>query len=587
MNNLIGFLLRWVGRNLLNLLLIVVLLLGARLLWDEWRQLGQQTQGLRALRDASASLGRSRDDAAADIVRRVPAADAPLDAVTRQLGELETAQAHKQAERQALWDAHPVERQLPTTQTFRRLVELDLQIALGRQGLDHARRLHDFLAGPIQSEARLTDLRRQLAQVELDLAQNKHDQWRLSLAQPWGWQIPFTEAWTRMKALEAAERGLLAQRADTRARVAAQQALLESLRRRQQPPGFAVDRAPLDLLLARYDKEIGRIEAQLEGSALRRLLRPVIEVLPTALWILAGVLLSPLLVKGLAYHVVAPLATRRPPLLLLPDESGALSARCGAPTGLAAEGAAATAALLRPPDDRISAPSLSLLLAPGQQLLLRPEYLHGTPLQAHKDTRWLLDWHMPLTSLAAGMVGLIRVRADSEQRVTVSSTTDALAEFSCIEVPAGAALVLQPRCLAGLVQQVSPPGDAPVRISRHWRLGSLSAWLTLQLRYLVFHGPVRLVVQGPRGVRMEAVSSGRSVNQAATLGFSACLAYAVARNETFPSYLFGQRALFQDRWTGDRGHCLYAETPAPSARGGLFGRGLEGALDTLLKAFGI
>jgi len=86
---------------------------------------------------------------------------------------------------------------------------------------------------------------------------------------------------------------------------------------------------------------------------------------------------------------------------------------------------------------------------------------------------------------------------------------------------------------------------------------------------------------------MEAVSSGRSVNQAATLGFSARLAYAVARNETFPSYLFGQRALFQDRWTGDRGHCVYAETPAPSARGGLFGRGLEGALDTLLKAFGV
>jgi hypothetical protein len=226
---------------------------------------------------------------------------------------------------------------------------------------------------------------------------------------------------------------------------------------------------------------------------------------------------------------------------------------------------------------------LSLLLAPGEQLLLRPQFLHGTPLEAQKDTRWLLDWRMPLTSLAAGMVGLLRVRVEQEQRITVSSTTDPLAEFACIDVPAGAALVLQPRCLAGLLQ----PGPVSMHISRHWRLAHLSAWLTFQLRYLVFHGPVRLIVQGPRGVRMEAVRSGRSVNQAATLGFSAGLAYAVARNETFPSYLFGQRALFQDRWTGDRGHCLYAETPATSARGGLFGRGLGGALDTLLKAFGV
>jgi len=586
MQNLLGFLLRWLGRNLLNLLLIVALLLGVRLVWDEWQQLEQQSQSLRVLRDASASLGRARDEASADIAHRVPAADAPLVAVTRQLGELEVALVLKQAERDALWNAHPVERLLPTTPTYRRLVEMDLQIALGQQGLGHARRLHDFLAGPMQAEARLVDLRGQLAQAEFELAQNKHEQWRLSLAQPWAWQIPLTPAWTRMKALEATERRLGPLGADMRARVAAQQTLIEALRGRQGPPGFAIESAPLDRLLAPYDEEIGRIEALLEGSALRRLLRPVIEVLPQALAILAAVLLSPLLVKGLAYCVVAPLATRRPPLQLLPDESGALTAitaQGGGRSASAVDGTPALAALLTPADDRISAPSLSLRLAPGQQLLLRPQYLHGTPLEADKDTRWLLDWRMPLTSLAAGMVGLLRVRVGRVQRITVSSTTDPLAEFACIEVPAGAALVLQPRCLAGVVQ----PGQAPVKISRHWRLGHLSAWLTLQLRFLVFHGPVQLIVQGPRGVRMEAVSSGRSVNQAATLGFSARLAYAVARNETFPSYLFGQRALFQDRWTGDRGHVVVAETPAPSGRGGLFGRGLEGALDTLLKAFGV
>ena len=69
--------------------------------------------------------------------------------------------------------------------------------------------------------------------------------------------------------------------------------------------------------------------------------------------------------------------------------------------------------------------------------------------------------------------------------VVVSSLDDALGEVGVIELPAGAAMVIQPRSLAGIVK----PQGVPVNITRHWRLGSLHAWLTLQLRYLVFHGP--------------------------------------------------------------------------------------------------
>ena len=45
------------------------------------------------------------------------------------------------------------------------------------------------------------------------------------------------------------------------------------------------------------------------------------------------------------------------------------------------------------------------------------------------------------------------------------------------------------------------PAGAPANITRHWRLASLHAWLTLQLRYLVFHGPCQLLLKGCRGVR--------------------------------------------------------------------------------------
>jgi hypothetical protein len=56
-------------------------------------------------------------------------------------------------------------------------------------------------------------------------------------------------------------------------------------------------------------------------------------------------------------------------------------------------------------------------------------------------------------------------------------------------------MILRPRAIRGILQ----PLDRPVRITRRWRLNRLSAWLTLQFRYLIFHGPCTIVVQGTRG----------------------------------------------------------------------------------------
>ena len=47
---------------------------------------------------------------------------------------------------------------------------------------------------------------------------------------------------------------------------------------------------------------------------------------------------------------------------------------------------------------------------------------------------------------------------------------------------------------------------------------------------------------------------------------------------------FGERELFNDSWRGE-GCCVYAETPHPNDHSGLFGRGLQGLLDTFLQIF--
>lgn len=301
-----------------------------------------------------------------------------------------------------------------------------------------------------------------------------------------------------------------------------------------------------------------------------KLFEAVNHVFWTAAGILLSIILTPIAIKAFYYFVIAPVASRRPAISLLPAVSGAID---GLPGGMKAD------------SDRLKVSDVSQVLTIDHtlEILIHPEYLQSSAIHGEKDTKWLLDRSYPLSSMAAGMFGMTRIRTASTEMVVVSATRDPLSEVGVISLPEGAALVLQPHRLIGIVQRK----DHPIKISRHWRLGHLNAWLTLQLRFLVFHGPATLVVQGCRGVRVEKSGNGRSVNQAATIGFSANLAYSTIRCETFGAYLMGKQELFNDSFAGGNGFYVYEEMPHGGAKTGIFGRGIEGLSDSVLKVFGI
>ncbi len=321
----------------------------------------------------------------------------------------------------------------------------------------------------------------------------------------------------------------------------------------------------------RKRQEISAVESlvqsqleRIEEDPKQRLLAAAKAKLPAALWILVGLMVTPLLVKAFLYGVLAPLAERLPPIRIIPD-----------------------ARAPEMPQPLQSAVSIPLDLGREEELLLQPDFVQSSSRFASKRTQWLLNPRIPLSSIASGMFALTRIRAEEggTTRVVVSSQTDPLGEVGIIEIPAGAAMVVQPRSLAGVVKQVG----VPLRITRHWRLWSLHAWLTLQLRYLAFHGPCKIILKGCRGVRAERSEPGQSrlINQAATLGFSANLDYKNTRCETFVSYLRGKEDLFNDLFAGGPGWFVYEEMPATGRRTGITGRGLEGVIDAFLKAFGI
>lgn len=283
------------------------------------------------------------------------------------------------------------------------------------------------------------------------------------------------------------------------------------------------------------------------------------RLLRTAAIALALIIATPFLIRLVCFFVLAPLAIRRAAIRLrVPDRRGVAIAPAAS-----------------------SATSVAVRLDPGEELLVRQDYLQTSSHAGAKRTKWLLTWRKPFTSIATGLTFLTRIRGDGEV-TTVSAVRDGLAEVTILTLPEGASCVLQPRALAAVAQ----PIRRRLRITRHWRLGSLNAWLTLQLRYLVFHGPARLVLKGGRGVRVERAEQGRVFGQDQLVGFSADLAYSVTRTETFWPYFFGREQLLKDRVMVGEGVLIIEEAPL-TARRGEVRRGIEGMIDAGMKVFGI
>jgi hypothetical protein len=231
---------------------------------------------------------------------------------------------------------------------------------------------------------------------------------------------------------------------------------------------------------------------------------------------------------------------------------------------------------------KISTVSADIDFGSDEELLLQPEYVLALPSNCAVDTKWVLSYRFFLSSLVAGMFGLSRFRTDSSARVVACATDDPLAEIAVIEIPEGSGVVLEPHNLIGVVQR----RGREMQIERHWHLTSSTAWLTLHLRSLVFFGPGRLIVKGCRGVKLEQSDGSRSINQGATIGYSASLTRSVLRCQAFWPYLKGDEELFNDRYDGD-GVCIYAESPYLGKNKGFYGKGIEGVVDSILKVFGI
>lgn len=243
------------------------------------------------------------------------------------------------------------------------------------------------------------------------------------------------------------------------------------------------------------------------------------------------------------------------------------------------------------PDIAPSRVSSDISLSDGERLWVRERFLQGSDEGLLKKTRFLLDWRMPFTCLASGLVEMVEMRVGENrdlQRVTLSNQANPHIELSVITLSEGGSLVLRPSFLAGAV---ATEGKR-LQVRRRWQIFRWQSWVTLQFRFFEFVGPCKLVVAGSRGVRTEVLFPGtegkpvgRRTNQIATIGFTPNLDYKPVRAETFWGYYRGMNPLFDDLFSGE-GVFLCQEIPMEES-GGQIKKFWAGLWSSVLKVFGL
>lgn len=441
----------------------------------------------------------------------------------------------------------------------------------------------DFLARALDYRSKLSEYERLLRDgpAELERIRQEHlkalkeidrlnaEVGRLVNSNPNLVRVPFTKAKAEHDRLLVERNARIARTHELKAKHAERSNVLSAVRQPKHPD-MLLGSLRVEPVVEELRSAWGEREAKLRQDWFWQMINfdfSMTGLVKAAVVIVAVAAVMPVGIKLVLFYVLAPLATRRPAIALLPNSEGQVL------TGhdLPGQGSAG-----------MSSVSCRVTIDSSNELLVHSEYLQSMPNESTSRTQWLLDRHIPLSSIATGLVALTHMRAETPQTVVVSSTRDPLSEVALLAVPKGSSIVLLPRHIVGVLQ----PRETTLRITRHWRLVNLHAWLTMQLRYLVFHGPATMVVKGCRGVRVEAAEAGRSLSPAATIGFSANLSYASRRCTTLFAYLSGQQPLLNDSFTGGHGYYIYQEMPY-ERRGGFMGRGLEGLVDAALKPLGI
>lgn len=217
---------------------------------------------------------------------------------------------------------------------------------------------------------------------------------------------------------------------------------------------------------------------------------------------------------------------------------------------------------------------VEVALWPGETARVRKRYLKSVDEGLVHESRLLLSWRFPLTSLLSGFVhdeNLRNARAGRSHSLIFAHHKNPENQMAVVHLPDGGSLVVRPSFLAAVIM----PAGQKLQLRPRWQLFRWQAWVTGQLRFLEVVGPCRLVVAGRPGLSVErlmmgedGVSPERRTSLDKTVAFTPNLEYRLIRTARFWNYYRWNHRLFDAHFSGV-GFVL-TQTTLPGRRTGIW-----------------
>ena len=247
--------------------------------------------------------------------------------------------------------------------------------------------------------------------------------------------------------------------------------------------------------------------------------------------ILLAYLLGPTLVLLGSYYLLAPFVARGRAMRLAQSQADVSTASAGMPI-------------------------VESAVWPGETLLVRKRFIAASDTELRRKTRPLLSWRFPFASVLAGLWNLAElknVRNNGGRRITLAGAGKATSEFTVVEVPERASLVVRPGFMAGVLS----PAGVPLVIRRRWCFLRWQSWAGGQFRFFEFVGPCRLILVKKEALKVENLveradgpAPAARLRQMAVVAFTPNLECRPVRAVSFWRYYIGATKLFEAGFAG-------------------------------------
>jgi uncharacterized protein (AIM24 family)/uncharacterized protein YoxC len=248
-----------------------------------------------------------------------------------------------------------------------------------------------------------------------------------------------------------------------------------------------------------------------------------LQAKPFILWGILAIVFGPILWKAFAYWIIGGIAGRIQPIKFENKNTD-----------------------LTGPEISESKPALRVELRPGEELILKEDFLQGVTGDLKRKTQYFWRKSFPVLSFIAGLVMMTRIKAGKKGgKVTISAQSESFLEVCRIGLGDGETYVFRPGFMVAYIG-----GDAEPKISCVYRL-RLQNWLTLRFRYFMVTGPGVIFLSAGRGFHKEYAEDDMvTVDRDMPALVSPGMDFGTRKAETFWSYALGKNALFDDQFSG-------------------------------------